>query len=107
MLDESHLRDTTKVRAWKRALLAKGSDVAAQLQQILDGKDVTLDAGIPELGASDKELRLRRFLELIDRNIKRVETGRYGRCSVCGDAIPSAVLDGAPWTERCAGHPVV
>ena len=107
MPDDTHLRDTNRVRAWKRALLAKGADVAGLLQQVLDGKDVDLGAGIPELGATDKELRLRRFLELIDRNIKRTENGRFGRCAVCGDPIPAAVLDEAPCTERCEKHPVV
>ena len=98
--------DPARVRLWKRALLAKGADVAGLLEQVLSGKDVELDAGIPELGASDKELRLRRFLELIDRGIKRAENGRFGRCAVCGDPIPAAVLDEAPWTERCEKHPV-
>jgi len=105
MLSDGHLRDTTRLRAWKRALLAKGSDVAALLEQVLSGKEVELDAGIPEGGASDKELRLRRFLELIDRGIKRAETDRFGRCAVCGEALLPAVLDEQPWTDRCAAHP--
>jgi hypothetical protein len=104
MLSDGHLRDTSRVRVWKRALLAKGSDVAALLEQVLSGKEVEL-AGIPELGANDKELRLRRFLELIDRGIKRAETNRFGRCAVCGDALLAAVLDEQPWTDRCAAHP--
>ena len=93
------------VRKWKRDLLAKGAEVAALLEQVLSGKDVELDAGIPELGATDKELRLRRFLELIDRGIKRAGTGRFGRCAVCGVELPGEVLDERPWTERCAQHP--
>jgi hypothetical protein len=105
MLDDDHVRDPNRVRAWKRALLAKGSDVAALLGQILSGKEVELDAGIPQLGAGDKELRLRRFLELIDRGIKRAEGDRFGRCAVCGVALPQAVLDEQPWTDRCAAHP--
>ena|SRR5258708_31700477 len=96
--------DPERVRAWKRALLAKGTEVAVLLEQILSGKEVELDAGIPELGASDKELRLRNFLELIDRAIKRAETSRFGRCTVCDAALSQAVLDEQPWTERCARH---
>ena len=94
------------IRSWKRALLAKGADVAKLLEELLAGKDVNLDQGIPVLGTEDKELRLRRFLELIDRGIKRAETGRFGRCAVCGMAIPPAALDEQPWTERCAAHPI-
>ncbi len=104
MTDDAHLRDPGRVRAWKRALLAKGADVAKLLEDLLAGKDVTLDEGIPQLGADDDELRLRRFLELIDRGIKRAETGRFGRCAVCGVALPAAVLDQRPWTERCPQH---
>lgn len=91
------------LRKWKRELLAKGSDVAAQLEALLAGKNVDL-AGVPELGTDDKEIRLRRFLEMIDRGIKRAGTEKFGRCGVCGEEIPAAVLDERPWTERCARH---
>jgi len=100
------MADDPKVREWKRRLLAKGTEVANQLEALMAGKDVDLDAGIPELGTTDKELRLRRFLELIDRGIKRADTGRFGRCAVCGEALLPAVLDERPWTERCAQHAV-
>ena len=97
------MADDPKVREWKRRLLAKGTDVAKQLEDVLAGKDVDF-AGIPELGTADNELRLRRFLELIDRGIKRADTGRFGRCAVCGEELPPAVLDERPWTERCSTH---
>ena len=96
--------DDPKVREWKRRLLAKGGEVAKQLEDLLAGKDVDLSAGIPEFGTTDKELRLRRFLDLIDRGIKRADTGRFGRCAVCGESLPPAVLDERPWTERCTQH---
>lgn len=96
--------DDVKVREWKRKLLAKGGEIARQLEDLLAGKDVDLSAGIPEFGTTDKELRLRRFLDSIDRGIKRADTGRFGRCAVCGVDIPAAVLDERPWTERCAEH---
>jgi hypothetical protein len=107
MPDTTHLRDPTRVRAWKRALLAKGAEVARMLEDILAGKEVDLGAGIPDLGASDKELRLRRFLDLIDRGIKRADAGGFGRCAVCGETVEASVLDEAPWTDRCAKHPHV
>ena len=105
MVEDGYLRDSVRLRAWKRALLAKGADVASLLEQLLSGKDVDLGAGIPQLGADDKELRLRRFLELIDRGIKRTGTDRFGRCAVCGDPLAQLVLDEQPWTERCVLHP--
>jgi RNA polymerase-binding transcription factor DksA len=106
MVDDTYLRDSNRLRGWKRQLLAKGAEVAQMLEDLLAGKDVDLGQGIPELGADDKELRLRRFLELIDRGIKRAGSDRFGRCAVCGVAVPEAVLDERPWTERCADHAV-
>ena len=105
MPDDGHLDDLTLRRGWKRALLAKGAGVAALLEQLLSGKEVDLGQGIPLLGATDKELRLRRFLELIDRGIQRAGTDRFGRCTVCGGALARLALDEQPWTERCALHP--
>ena len=105
MVDDRHLHDFERLMRWKRGLLAKGADVARLLEEVLSGKDVDLSQGIPELGASDKELRLRRFLDQIDRGIKRVGGDRFGRCAVCGDPLPIVVLDERPWTERCALHP--
>jgi hypothetical protein len=106
MTDETHLRDPGRVRGWKRALLGKGQDVARLLEEMLAGKEVDL-GGVPLLAASDEEQRLRQFLDLIDRGIKRTGTDKYGRCAVCGDALAAAVLDEQPWSERCAAHPVV
>ena len=105
-MDDLHLRDPGKVRGWKRLLLAKGSEIAARLEQLLSGKEVDLSGGIPPplLPADDPELRLRRFLEQIDRGIKRAATDRFGRCAVCGDALAAVLLDEAPWTERCGAH---
>ncbi len=105
MLDDLHLHDLARILQWKRKLLAKGGEVARLLEQVLSGKEVDLGQGIPELGATDKELRLRRFLAQIDRAIKRAKDDRFGRCAVCGDPLPQAVLDERPWTERCARHP--
>ena len=105
MVEDGYLKDLVRLRAWKRALLAKGADINSLLEQLLSGKEVDLGQGIPQLGAGDKELRLRRFLELIDRAIQRTATDRFGRCAVCGGALLQAVLDEQPWTERCALHP--
>jgi RNA polymerase-binding transcription factor DksA len=87
----------------KKLLLRKGAEIAKQLEELLAGKDVDLAQGIPKqlLPEKDPELRLRRFLEQIDRCIKR---GRLGVCVVCDAALPDDVTDAAPWTERCAAH---
>ncbi|MCY2966651.1 MAG: TraR/DksA family transcriptional regulator [Planctomycetota bacterium] len=42
-----------------------------------------------------------RELEQIEHAIHLLKTGRYGRCEVCGDAIPAARLKAIPNTTVC------
>jgi RNA polymerase-binding transcription factor DksA len=94
--------------ALKRALLAKGSEIAQRLEALLSKKEVKLsDLPPPKKPDEDPELRLRRFLVLIDRGIKSFGTGRFGRCAVCGEPIAVAALGETPWLESCPMHPPV
>ena len=93
---------------WKRALLAKGSEIALRLDALLSKKEVKLtDLAPPKRPDEDPELRLRRFLEQLDRMIKSFGTERYGRCAVCGAALAVAALGETPWLETCPRHPPV
>ena len=89
--------------ARRKTLLRKGAEVAKKLEDLLAHKDVDLSQGIPFPlhPDEDDELRLRRFLELIDRRIK---TARFGCCTVCDERLPDSALDEAPWLERCPRH---
>jgi RNA polymerase-binding transcription factor DksA len=92
-----------EVEAFRRRLLAKGKELAARLEQILSGKNVDLLALAemkPKRGES-REDRLRRFLGLVDRGIKRARSGGFGECLDCGEALGRPTLEAAPWTERC------
>src|SRR5262245_60658374 len=40
-------------------------------------------------------------LEAIDRALARIETGEYGRCSVCGELIPEARLEALLVADAC------
>jgi DnaK suppressor protein len=42
-----------------------------------------------------------RELAEIERSLRRMDTGEYGICGVCGDAIPLARLKAIPWTRSC------
>jgi len=42
-----------------------------------------------------------RTLAEIDLSIRRMESGKYGICGVCGETIPMARLKAIPWTRRC------
>jgi len=91
--------------AWKSALLHKGQDVADQLEVVLSGKEVDLGSlPPPSVAGESPELRLRRFLELIDRAIKAFDTDAFGRCEVCGVNLTRAALQQQPWLATCPAH---
>jgi DnaK suppressor protein len=50
------------------------------------------------LSLSDAE---RENLELIDAAIKRLESGDFGDCQLCGNVIGSKRLNVLPWTPYC------
>ncbi|MDW7760118.1 MAG: TraR/DksA family transcriptional regulator [Acidobacteriota bacterium] len=43
----------------------------------------------------------RENLELIDAAIKRLESGDFGDCQLCGNVIGSKRLNALPWTPYC------
>jgi hypothetical protein len=91
--------------AVKKKLLAKGGEIAARLEQLLNHKEVKLtDLPTPLKPSEDPELRLRRWLDQIDRAIKAWGTDRLGRCGVCGAALPDATLAEQPWLDWCSDH---
>ena len=91
---------------WKKLLLVKGGDIAGRLSAILDKKEVFLnDLPPPKKPDEDPELRLRRFLDQIDRGIKAWGTDKFGRCSYCGTELPAATLADQPWLDWCPKHP--
>ena len=93
---------------WKRTLLAKGSEIASRLEALLSKKEVKLnDLPPPKKPGEDPELRLRRFLEQLDRGIKSFGSERFGRCLVCSAPIAEAALQETPWLESCPKHPPV
>ena len=91
--------------AWKSALLHKGQDVADLLEALLSGKDVDLSSlPVPFSPAQDPELRLRDFLDQIDRAIKKFDTDAFGRCQFCGVDLDRAALAEQPWLANCSKH---
>jgi RNA polymerase-binding transcription factor DksA len=91
--------------AWKSALLHKGQDVADLLEAVLSGKEVDLTSlPVPSGPDQDPELRLRNFLEQIDRAIKAFDTDAFGRCEVCGMNLDRTALQQQPWLATCPAH---
>lgn len=56
-------------------------------------------AGVPELAV----LRGRYAVEIagINAALARIESGEYGLCRLCGDAIPAARLEARPESIEC------
>lgn len=91
--------------AWKSALLHKGQDVAELLEAVLFGKNVDLSSlPVPFGPGQDPELRLRSFLDQIDRAIKAFDTDAYGRCQFCGVDLDRDALQQQPWLSTCSAH---
>ncbi len=91
--------------AWKSALLHKGQDVAELLEAVLSGKEVDLASlPVPSGPGQDPELRLRNFLEQIDRAIKAFDSDAYGRCQLCGVDLDRGALQQQPWLATCPVH---
>jgi DnaK suppressor protein len=42
-----------------------------------------------------------RTLAEIELSLRRIETGEYGVCGLCGEKIPIARLKAIPWTRCC------
>jgi len=91
--------------AWKSALLHKGQDVADLLEELLSGKNVDLASlPVPVAPGQDPELRLRNFLDQIDRALKMFDTDAYGRSQVCGTDLDRVALREQPWLATCPAH---
>jgi hypothetical protein len=91
-----------EVQRCKRLLLKKGSEINEKLTRLLNNQQVSIEGlmGGGKPGETPIE-RLRRFMKLIDDNLKRIRDGSYGKCVTCGDALPFAHLEQVPWIDTC------
>ncbi len=65
-----------------------------------DVVDAALDAEQNELSSQLAEVEGRE-LDLIERALKRIESGEYGICEVCGEKIPVGRLKILPYATMC------
>ena len=90
---------------WRTDLARRGMAVNEQLTRLLAGQGVTLATlRLPheQKPGLKPEEKLRLFLDQIVRAQRRLGTEAWARCVDCGEVLPSAALDDAPWLERCA-----
>lgn len=59
------------------------------------------EQALPDLAAVEADLNA------VERALKRLDEGSYGRCSVCGEPLAEHELEQNPLAERCDAHAVV
>ena len=74
---------------------------AVQLDQQSVGRISRMDAMQVQEMAKAQEARRRRDLVRIEMAERRIETGEYGYCTLCGDDIPLKRLELDPATPTC------
>jgi RNA polymerase-binding transcription factor DksA len=93
--------DADQTRELKRTLVAKGRDVAQDLDRLVAGlaprSPDLLDVGHGETPIG----KARRFLALIERKLKAIAAGTYGICPSCDAPITLVALHRIPWRELC------
>src|SRR5205823_14187139 len=80
-------------------------EISALHQAVLWVKGVTVACLPPPASAGeDPELRLRSYLERIDRAIEAFDTDQYGRCEICGVDLERRSMEQQPWLASCPAH---
>lgn len=94
----------------RKLLLAKRDELNARVEQrrqeiVMDQEPddevgLALRNSSTGLAIANIEREVRTLAE-IDLSLRRMETGEYGICGVCGEKIPVARLRAIPWTRCC------
>lgn len=85
----------------RRRLLVKGRELAEILAALMAGLSPGATDLLDARPGETKIEKVRRYLGLVDRKIKAIAAGSYGRCEGCDAAIPLAQLRELPWMDRC------
>lgn len=103
-------RKKNDIEQLREILLAKRDELDSRIerrrQEILMEQEPEDEAGVAlrnnsaGMAVANIERELRTLGE-IDLSLRRMETGEYGICGVCGEQIPLARLHAIPWTRRC------
>jgi RNA polymerase-binding transcription factor DksA len=85
----------------RRRLLAKGRELSEILAALMAGLSPKATDLLDACPGETKIEKVRRYLDLVDRKIKAIAAGNYGRCEGCDAPIPPALLAELPWMDRC------
>lgn len=62
------------------------------------------DRDSPVIGDAETAERIAAELGAVDEALGRIEAGRYGVCTECGDRLDDDVLAADPTVKTCAAH---
>jgi len=104
--------DKRKLKTYRDKLLAKREGLFRQVTEAEMSSrerdlEATQDPADMAANAYTKELLIsmsandRRLLNLIDEALGRIETGGYGNCVNCSEAIAEKRLEAVPWARYC------
>ena len=88
-----------------RLRLSESSEACApvELDQTRQGRLSRLDAMQQQAMAQANLSKSHARLAAIDAALRRIDTGSYGECRECGEAISIARLDARPEARLCIG----
>ena len=104
--------DKKKMKTYRDRLLERRESLVSQVTEAeLSSRErdleATQDPADMAANAYTKELLIsmssndRTLLGLIDESLARVESGDYGECVNCGEAILEKRLNAVPWARYC------
>jgi DnaK suppressor protein len=95
-------------------LLTEREQLAAQVAALEPGSGTSpaFDDNFADSGQVAAEMgenkvlaaQLRTELDEVERALAKIETGQYGTCEVCGEAIAEPRLEAMPATRFCIQH---
>ena len=111
-MDENRARSLLQAeRAEVQGLLA-GAEQAGQEDRESEDEEGGVDSVDPATSLTAQGMddaiaeSMRDRLAAIDRALKRLDDGSYGRCDVCGTALADRDLELDPLAVRCTTHRV-
>jgi DnaK suppressor protein len=103
---------TLRINDMRQSLLDRRAALfrtVAQVEDDLRWLDTNIEPEVEEEGQEENIARLlarlddrgKAEIEAIDAALARIATGAYGRCDLCGKAIPAARLAAMPMALTC------
>jgi len=81
----------------------QGSSQTVELDQARVGRLTRMDAMQAQQMALESARRRQRNMQKIEGALRRLESGEYGVCFVCGEEISTQRLSVDPTSTRCMG----